>query len=335
MNVKTATKGYPKAAIMQHVEEIKGKSAEKRAARRARRGKSVAFEKTFKVGTKSVMLTAAGNNKKVPLLLLATASSMIEGEEHVKQWSTINAAGELTTHELRTKQPEMHAIYRKYMNLIDVHNKLRQGERSMADAWRTQSWPNRHFAEMLGFTEVNIYLSLKFFKKGRWAKMSHTEFRRRLAHAFMTLGKDVYPGDVVDSSSSQASGSSFQTLSVSTPSTEMSADSASGLFAGPSFEHNFVSFDKERRSLHTCAYCGCRTTKYCLSCLELGRGSIAVCGRKSGRSCIDDHAVGKPIQHGSWQIVCKKRNTDGSSDASHENTQAQRPRRTTRSAPDT
>ena len=39
MNVKTATKGFPKEELLQVVDEIKGKSDEARRQRRARRGK--------------------------------------------------------------------------------------------------------------------------------------------------------------------------------------------------------------------------------------------------------------------------------------------------------
>ena len=111
MNVKTATKGYPIAEIMPHVAEIKGSSEAARQARRERRGKSVAFEKSFQVGTKTVTLTAAGNNKKVPLLLVSSASSILSGTPHVKKWTTVNSAGELTTHEISTAQPEMQEVY--------------------------------------------------------------------------------------------------------------------------------------------------------------------------------------------------------------------------------
>lgn len=104
MNVKTATRGYPKSLIMPEVAEVKGNSETSRQLRRARRGRVIAFEKVFTVGNKSVTLTAAGHNKKVPLLLIGTASSMIAGAAHVKSWTTINAAGEKTLHELRTEQ---------------------------------------------------------------------------------------------------------------------------------------------------------------------------------------------------------------------------------------
>lgn len=82
-------------------------------------------------------------------------------------------------------------------------------ERSMSDAWRTHSWHARHFAEMLGFIEVNVYKSLKYFKKGPWETMSHNEFRRRLSHAFMTLGKEPFPDDEVAEASVRGANDNF------------------------------------------------------------------------------------------------------------------------------
>lgn len=173
------------------VGEIKGDAEAQRAKRRERRGTHAAFQKTFQVSSRTDTVTAAGHNKKLPLLLVATASSLLPGEDHKKTWTTVNANGEIVTHELVTRQPKMFELYRKKMNLVDLHNKLRQGQLgSMAEVWLTTSWVNRHFAELLGFIEVNIYKSLVFFVKDKWAKMSHTEFRKRLAWAFLTLGKE-------------------------------------------------------------------------------------------------------------------------------------------------
>lgn len=67
----------------------------------------------------------------------------------------------------------------------------------MADTWFTHGWTSRHFAEMLGLIEVNIFLTLKYFKNGVWAEMIHNEFRMRLAHAFLTLEKEPFPEDVL------------------------------------------------------------------------------------------------------------------------------------------
>ena len=82
---------------------------------------------------------------------------------------------------------------------------LRQGEGAMADVWKTKSWVNRHFSEMLGFTEVNIYKTLTYFLNDKWGKTSHNDFRRRLAFAFLTLGKYVFPDDIVTAVGSSAS----------------------------------------------------------------------------------------------------------------------------------
>jgi hypothetical protein len=76
----------------------------------------------------------------------------------------------------------------------------------------------------------------------------------------------------------------------------------SRLFVGP-VQHEFIAFDKKKRELHTCAYCGHRTLKFCNTCNSLGRGRIAVCGRKSGRNCIDLHAGGKQMKHASYNII--------------------------------
>lgn len=301
MNVKTGCKGFPKKALLDEVSEIKGKTEAARARRRERRGKHVAFTKDFLVGRRTVKLTAAGHNKKVPLLLVATASSMLPGDDHKKRWTTINAHGHEEVHEITTKQPKMFELYRKNMNLVDLHNKLRQGEGSMSDVWKTNSWVSRHFAEVLGFLEVNVYKSLVFFKKEQWAKMSHNEFRRRLAWAFLTLGRETFLDDVEASNSSSGAFTGGPA----------GVNSASQLFVGPR-AHQFANFNDEKVELHTCGYCGRRCSKYCLTCQCDGHGTIAVCGRKSGRDCIDRHQRGEMVRHGSWRVIKRRQVAEAS-----------------------
>ena len=113
MNVKTATTNYPKDGLMQEVGEIKGKDAEAKKQRKERRGKSVAYTQEVEVGgDRNVTLLAAGNNKKVPLLLICTAFTMLPGEEHNKVWKVNQADGSIAYHSLKTEQPEVHALYR-------------------------------------------------------------------------------------------------------------------------------------------------------------------------------------------------------------------------------
>lgn len=120
---------------------------------------------------------------------------MLPGDEHVKTWQVNKADGSTEYRSIKTPQPQMHALYRKYMNTVDLHNKLRQGVVSMADVWHTTSWAERHFAEGLGLWEVNVYKALVYFYP-KYSNLAHGEFRSRLAWALLTLGKQPYPQDV-------------------------------------------------------------------------------------------------------------------------------------------
>ena len=194
MNVKTATKHYPKAELMEVVEEIKGKTAADKAARAVRRSAQVAYTREYSVGNKNVTLLAGGHNKKVPLLLIATYGSMLPGDTHSKTWQANMPDGSTKWYLKTTKQTIIHALYRKWFNIVDLHNKLRQGVVSMADVWKTKAWPERHFAEGIGFWEVNVYKACIYFWPRQFDGLTHGEFRMRLAWACMTLGKVPYAG---------------------------------------------------------------------------------------------------------------------------------------------
>ena len=180
------------------------------------------------------------------------------------------------------------------MNGIDLHNKLRQGQVAMAEVWKTHSWPQRHFAEMLGFVEVNVYKTLSYFVKGNWKAMSHTEFRRRLAWSLLTLGKEPYYNDSYAKEMSSCNSSNSEQPASSMP------GSAHGLYCGPQ-QHFYCTFTDGKR--HTCGYCGSETTKFCSECAHIGLGIIAVCGRRSkrGSECIEAHQAGAKIKHSSWK----------------------------------
>ena len=57
----------------------------------------------------------------------------------------------------------------------------------------------------------------------------------------------------------------------------------------------------------TCGYCGKSAYWYCLTCEENGLGRIHVCGPKCKGTCRQEHAEGKPLQHGSWQMSVEGR----------------------------
>ena len=272
MNVKTAHKGFPKKELMEVVGEVKGSTADAKERRRARRGAQIAYTKKFPVGGNECAVLAAGHNKRVPLLLVATHGSMNKGEDHVKCWKTPNAGGGETWHKITTPQPYVHELYRNNMNTIDLHNRLRSGCGSMADVWRTNCWTERHFAELLGFIEVNIYKCLTYFYPEH-KDLSHPQFRIRLAWTLMTLGEVEFPTE--------------------------RAQPAAAQDAKDVQHHEYVSYNGNER--HSCGYCGKEAYQYCSTCKSLGLGEIAVCGRRTGRDCMTLHAKGEPLKHGSWR----------------------------------
>lgn len=281
MNVKTATKNYPKEELLAEVAEIKGNSAEARTRRRERRGKQVAFVRRYRVGAEHVTLLAAGHNKKVPLLLIATCGSMLEGKTHIKTWQACLPDGSVKYYTLTTKQPQVHELYRQWMNIVDVMNKLRQGVVSMADVWHTTQWSDRHFAEGLGFWEVNVFKTLVYFYP-RWKDLAHGEFRARLAWALLTLGTQPYPADEMRVRNEEA----------------MNVETAAGYATLPCAPLSGTSHTYKRHSTpHRCAYCGKPCYWMCMSCRDVGLGMISVCGSKTKRGCMSEHVRGEPIKH--------------------------------------
>ena len=303
MNVKTAHKNYPKDAMLEIVGEIKGNTAEAKAARKVRRGKQVAFTRDFMVGSRSVTLTAGGHNKKVPLLLISTYSSMLPGEAHTKTWTSHTADGGTQYNTINCDQTLVHAVYRKWMNIVDLHNKLRQGVVSMADVWMTISWHERHFAEGIGLWEVNVFKALLYFLPRDWGGLPHSEFRQRLAWAFMTLGKVPYPkpsaskprpADAAPTASKHASGTP-------TPSSSSASPPNAKTGAPEGANHFYVKYSKAGQG-RTCGHCGNLAFQNCMLCEQRGFGHFPVCGLKSKRKgeCMATHASGAARLFGSW-----------------------------------
>ena len=303
MNVKTAHKGYPKDELLAEVGEIKGNTPEAKALRAEKRGKHAAFRQEFSVpGNRKVTVVAAGHNKKVPLLLVGTHSSLVEGKTHTKVWHTNMPDGTTQYFKKETKQPEMHQLYRDNMNHVDLHNKLRQGVVAMADVWQTTSWVERHFAEGLGLWEVNVYKALQYFQAAKWKDVSHNEFRARLAFALMSLGKVAYPCDAPRDQRRPPHTPGF----LSPPNTTTCPPPSPLDFQ--SQDHVWVY---EKKLYKRCSYCGTQCHSYCRTCRDLGAGTYFACSSIT-RGCMAAHAAGCTAKHYSFS---KKKRSGGASDS--------------------
>ena len=80
---------------------------------------------------------------------------------------------------------EVVANHYKYRDSVDAHNAKRHdcGTKdglSIESTWKTNYWPNRVFAFILGLCEVNTYLALRYFRN---YKEEQIDFRKKLAQA--------------------------------------------------------------------------------------------------------------------------------------------------------
>ncbi len=77
-----------------------------------------------------------------------------------------------------TKPFDWHFCYR---HVVDDHNNLHHSLPSIEDTWRMERWPVRVFSFILAITEVNIYLTKKFFTWDPEKVPTYLKFRRDFA----------------------------------------------------------------------------------------------------------------------------------------------------------
>ena len=162
----------------------------------------------------------------------------------------------------------------------------------MADVWDTKSWEDRHFAEGLGFWEVNVYLALIYwhpeYNGTQGTKLTHIHFRILLAHALLTLGKVKF-----GETPAEAGG------------------------AGPSQTHHctLVHFktlpDGGKNEGHNCAYCGSKAYYYCKTCFPDGGTTItaACCSTAGGGTngkCFAQHVANERPKHFMRRLLKKR-----------------------------
>ena len=270
MMVKTAHKGYPKKSLL----ALLGYDEKKKLCPKDRRGERFAFTRNFKAGSRTCEVLAAAHNSKKPVLLVSTASNMLAAADYVKTWTTYDTAGNPQLHEIRVPTTKVHALYHANFHHVDVHNHLRQGVCAMADVWDTKQWPHRHFAEGIGFWEVNVFKALTHFHPD-FARLQHPEFRCRVAHAMLTLGTAPW-----------------------------GQPANAGAAAGPSASHTYCTLErfktegKHESEKHQCGYCKARSYHYCAKCFpdpsQVGYAICSPVGTRAGvghRPCFAKHLL--------------------------------------------
>ena len=145
--VKQGCKGFPRDSLKSLVKE-RGDTAFFRS--------KVRFDDRGKVQERPVFV--GGHFDKQPLFLCASIGRSLPGEQKVGHRSKL-LRGELVKVQCTLEQPQMHALYRKHFNAVDLFNKASLHLRTLTDVWKTKKAQKRLFAATWSWIERNAMLA--------------------------------------------------------------------------------------------------------------------------------------------------------------------------------
>jgi hypothetical protein len=282
MNVKQATKGFPKQLLLEKLQDDDGKYVRNR---RAYAKIDVDVE-----GEKHTFFGAAHADRQ-PMVLVGSTGSSAEApevERPRRYWD--GKRGEVVGWIGKLQQPMMHYIYRSYFNRVDLFNRYTFGPGSIVTALRTDSFDVRMFITLIAFCVTNAFLAMKAAKG--WAKedMSLGQFKQQLA--------DELSAKVASMRARSSDGASTPRQAAQDPARSSGEFPASrGAWdntaqAGP-FAGHFLHRDKERHPV--CEVCGQERTWWrCGDPHPDGVCGRWVCNPATGRTCLYAHM---------WQVM--------------------------------
>ena len=173
LNVKTATKYFPKASLAAAI--TKEKRTYSRMATITLANAPVSLNKT------EFTIYAAAQREKKPLLLIATCETMGAGEpRHLTLYKMDENGGE-SKEMIEFPTTKVHGIYRACFNKIDLHNRVRQEFLHFADIWGTHSWSNRVLGELWGLILTNTYFTCQSFYPETFKGLHPQQFKEQIA----------------------------------------------------------------------------------------------------------------------------------------------------------
>lgn len=114
--------------------------------------------------------------------IFGTAGGLItvDEREHRRVWTKDGQ-----DQSVSFKYTEPFYLHFRYRHAVDDHNNLRHQVPSLEETWTTRRWACRVFAFLLAVTEVNAYLTVRYFVWSEEEMMTLVEFRRQLAWALI------------------------------------------------------------------------------------------------------------------------------------------------------
>lgn len=145
MAVKTAHKGYPKTKLREALGDARGNAACLKVEVGLERGPMEYY--------------ASGLLDKKAMYVVATCGTSLVTQVAIRRSRNPKSTGP-PKYEL--PMPEMHALYRRYFNAVDLFNRDCFGPKSVQMSIRTHSWYRRFFLAMLGMCETNAMNAYRY-----------------------------------------------------------------------------------------------------------------------------------------------------------------------------
>ena len=90
-----------------------------------------------------------------PMVLISTIGTGAVGVPVQRTRYFLDDNLEMKKYSYCLEQPDTHALYRKYFNVIDLINRGREAGTALHDIWDTKDWIKRLFSTTIGFVEGN------------------------------------------------------------------------------------------------------------------------------------------------------------------------------------
>ena len=105
-------------------------------------------------GEKHTILGSAHCDRQ-PMVLISTIGTGAVGVPVQRTRYFMDDNLEMKKYSYCLQQPDTHALYRKYFNVIDLINRGREAGTALHDVWDTKDWIKRLFSTTIGFVEGN------------------------------------------------------------------------------------------------------------------------------------------------------------------------------------
>jgi len=275
LNVKTAHRGYPKAALQRFL-----------AGEPNQPGPTVCIPREASMrGTRTkIESTAHRGPTGVPLCLV---SSRFATQPRGTMKYMVKHPSD-TTHLLAKQIPvdETMLMYKSKYSIVDQHNRLRTGSVAFRDVWKTHDFRIREFSELIGLAEVNTFLLMRAKGTGQV----------RQKQCRMLLAKMLLENPWIMAELETERQQAFRLRPLIAAMGDLDGGSAHRLVALEKVMRTSGEDAQEKKvTQRRCVMCGRKTSVACQACHKPSEGIVAyLCGPYTGRDCAALHMAGVP-----------------------------------------